>query len=278
MPNLPAVAAVPFPSDMKIVTWNVNSIRARIEHLLQFLQDTGPDIVLLQETKTQDASFPFEPIEDLGYNIAHYGQKSYNGVAILSKHPLEDITRGLPGILPGGLPGGAREDEARYLEAVVGDTRVISVYVPNGQAVGSEKYAYKLAFFKRLESHLAGLLKHKEKLVMGGDFNVAPTDNDVYNPVAWQGAILVSPEERAHFQALMDLGLSDAWILKHGQEKGYTWWDYRMGSFQRDHGLRIDHFLVSPQGATHLKGMGIHRDIRALERPSDHAPVWCEIE
>jgi exodeoxyribonuclease-3 len=270
MPNPRVVVAAPFPSDMKIVTWNVNSIRARIEHLLQFLQYTRPDIVLLQETKTQDAGFPFEPIEDLGYNIAHYGQKSYNGVAILSKYPLEDITR--------GLPGGTGEDEARYLEAVVGDTRIISVYVPNGQAVGSEKYAYKLAFFKRLESHLAGLLKHKEKLIMGGDFNVAPTDNDVYDPVGWKGAVLVSPEERAHFQSLMDLGLADAWILKHGQEKGYTWWDYRMGSFQRDHGLRIDHFLVSSQAAACLKDMAIHRDIRALERPSDHAPVWCEFK
>lgn len=270
MPSPLVVVVVLFPFDMKIVSWNVNSIRARIEPLLQWLQDTRPDIVLLQETKTLDENFPFESIEDLGYNVAHYGQKSYNGVAILSKYPLEDITR--------GLPGGDGESEARYLEAVVGGIRIISVYVPNGQSVGSVKYAYKLAFFKRLKSHVGDLLKHHEKLIIGGDFNVAPTDNDVYNPVAWEGDVLVSPQERAHFQELLALGLVDAWVAKHGEQKGYTWWDYRMGAFKRDYGLRIDHFLLSPQAAAGLEDMVVDRAIRASERPSDHAPIWCKFK
>lgn len=270
MHSLLVAVGAHFQFDMKIATWNINSIRVRISTLLQWLKDIHPDIVLLQETKTLDQGFPFEPIEDLGYNIVHHGQKSYNGVAILSKYPFDEINKVLPGANP--------DLEARYLEAVIGSTRVISLYVPNGQAVNSSKYRYKLEFFQRLQMHMQRLIQYNEKLIIGGDFNVAPTDNDVYNPAAWEGAVLVSPAERQCFFKLIELGLIDAWPIKHGNQKGYTWWDYRMGAFKKDYGLRIDHFLLSQQAAADLETIEVARNIRAFERPSDHAPLWCKFK
>jgi exodeoxyribonuclease-3 len=253
---------------MKIVTWNINSVRARIEILLRWLQETTPDVVLLQETKCLEEQFPREPIEDLGYNIAVVGQKSYNGVAILSKKPIEDISTRLPGF---------DRDEARYIEAVVGHVRVASIYVPNGQDIGTEKFFQKLAFFKALKDHASTLLSYGEPCVWGGDYNVAPTNDDVYDPEKFQNRLLVSPEERAGFRSLCHLGFVDAVRQIKNQERFYTWWDYRQGSFEKDHGLRIDHLLLSPEASDLLTSVGVDRFTRAWDKPSDHAPVWCTL-
>jgi exodeoxyribonuclease III len=253
-----------------IATWNINSIRTRLPLLLSWLKERTPDVVLLQETKVIDDQFPREEIEDLGYNIAMYGQKSYNGVAILSKFPIEDVTQGIPGF---------KDDQARYLEAVIKGVRVASVYVPNGMEVGSDKYAYKLDFLKHLYVHIQTLLTYNEAFALGGDFNIAPTDLDVYDPEEWHEKILCSTPEREAFRSLLYLGLTDALRALHPQEKElYTWWDYRGGAWQNNYGLRIDHFLLSPQAADHLKSATVDRQIRDVEKASDHAPVLCRLE
>ncbi len=255
---------------LTIATWNINSIRMRLPLLLSWLKETAPDIVLLQETKTTDDQFPREAIEDLQYNIAMSGQKSYNGVAILSKFPLEDVARGIPGF---------EDDQARYLEAVTGGVRVASVYVPNGMAVGSEKYAYKLDFLKYLYAHTQTLLTYDEAFLLGGDFNIAPTDQDVYDPQEWHEQILCSTPERARLRSLVYLGLTDALRALHAEEKDlYTWWDYRGGAWQNNYGLRIDHLLLSPQMADRLKEAYVDKKIRGVEKSSDHAPVVCGID
>lgn len=250
---------------LKIATWNVNSVRTRLPHLMFWLKESAPDIVLLQETKATNDQFPQEEIESLHYNISLHGQKSYNGVAILSKFPLEDVTRGLPGF---------EDEQARYIEAVVQGMRVASVYVPNGMAVGSEKHLYKLAFLDQLYQQVQTLLTYDEKLVLGGDFNIAPWDQDVYDPQEWYERILCSTPEREKFRALLYLGLTDGLRAAHPTQKGlYTWWDYRAGAWQNNFGLRIDHLLLSPQAADHLKDASVEKDIRALDKASDHAPV-----
>lgn len=255
---------------LKIATWNINSIRTRLPLLLAWLAETTPDIVLLQETKTINEHFPTEEIETLHYNIAMFGQKSYNGVAILSKAPLEDITCGLPGF---------DDPEARYIEALTQGVRVASIYVPNGSEVGSDKYMYKLNFFKNLYHHTQTLLTYDEAFVLGGDFNVAPTDQDVYDPKAWHGALLCSTPERQAFRSLLYLGLTDALRSCHPQEQElYTWWDYRKGMWQNNFGLRIDHLLLSPQAADRLVSTSVDKKLRNLEKPSDHAPVICTLE
>ena len=252
-----------------LATWNVNSIRARLPLILSWLKEKDVDTVLLQETKTTDETFPWEPIEDLGYNIAHLGQKTYNGVALLSKHPIEDVQRGVPGF---------EDDQARYIEAVTHNIRVASVYVPNGMAVGSEKYAYKLDFLNHLYTHIKTLLTYDEAFVMGGDFNIAPADNDVYDPQEWHERILCSTPEREALRSLLYLGLTDGLRALHPHNGDlYTWWDYRRGAWQNDHGLRIDHFLLSPQAADRLKKASVDKDARGLEKASDHAPVMCEV-
>jgi exodeoxyribonuclease-3 len=252
---------------MKIVTWNVNSIRARLDNVLDWLKESQPDVVLLQELKCEEGAFPRGPIEDLGYNIAIAGQKTYNGVAILAKSPIEDITRGLPTF--------QEDDHSRYIEAVVGTTRVASVYVPNGQAVGTDKYHYKLTFLERLRQHLASILLFEEAIVIGGDYNIAPEDRDVSQPELWQGEILCSPKERQQFQSLLHLGYYDALRLHHEGAGPSTWWDYRSGAWQNDQGLRIDHFLLSPLAVDLAQASGVDRGPRAKEKASDHAPVWC---
>jgi len=260
---------------MKIASWNINSVRARLENLATWLRETEPDVVLLQETKCIEDQFPREALEDLGYTVAVKGQKSYNGVAILSKFSIEDVVTHLPGDL---------EDlEARYIEAVVGGkTRVASLYVPNGQDVGTEKYLYKLRFFKRLYDHFQRLLSHRETLIVGGDYNVAPADSDVYDPSLFQSRLLVSPEERAGFRSLLNLGLVDAiraLYPEHNVDNStlYTWWDYRQGSFAKNNGLRIDHLLLSPEATDKLSSAGVDRVFRGQLKPSDHAPVWCTL-
>ena len=255
---------------MKIVTWNVNSIRARLENVTQWLQETQPDVVLLQEIKCEEKDFPRSAIEDLGYNIALAGQKTYNGVAILAKAPIEDVVCGLPTF--------PEDENSRYIEAVVGTTRVASVYVPNGQAVGSEKYQYKMAFLERLRDHLSSILLFEEACVIGGDYNIAPEDRDVAQPELWQGEILCSPAERQHFQSLLHLGYYDALRLHHTGPGPFSWWDYRSGAWQKDHGLRIDHLLLSPLAVDRVEASGVDRAPRAKEKASDHAPVWCVIK
>lgn len=252
---------------MKIVTWNVNSIRARLDNVLEWLKEVQPDIVLLQELKCEEKDFPRVPMEDLGYNIAIAGQKTYNGVAILAKSPIEDVVCGLPTF--------PEDENSRYIEAVVGTTRVVSVYVPNGMAVGSEKYQYKLTFLERLRQHLASILLFEEAIVIGGDYNVAPEKRDVSQPELWEGEILCSPAERQRFQSLLHLGYYDALRLHHHEVGPFSWWDYRSGAWQNDNGLRIDHFLLSPLAVDRVQASGVDRAPRAKEKASDHAPVWC---
>lgn len=256
-------------SPVTIATWNVNSIRMRIPLLLSWLREANPDIVLLQETKTTDDKFPREEIETLHYNIASFGQKSYNGVAILSKFPLEDVMYGLPD---------GDSEQARYIEAVTGGVRVASIYVPNGTEMGSDKYLYKLKFLKDLYSHTQTLLTYDEAFVLGGDFNVAPTDQDVYDPQEWHERLLCSTPEREGLRALMYLGLTDALRECHLEEKDlYTWWDYRAAMWPKNFGLRIDHLLLSPQAADLLASASVEKKIRGLEKTSDHAPVLCTL-
>jgi exodeoxyribonuclease-3 len=256
-----------------IVTWNINSIKARISLFRDWLRETQPDIVLLQETKCEDSAFPALEIEELGYNIALFGQKTYNGVAILSKYPLEDITR--------GLDGEPEDAQARYIEAVVSidgkAVRVASVYVPNGQEVGSDKFAYKLRFFERLRKHLSQLLQYEEICVIGGDYNVAPFPIDVHAPAQLDGTVCYHPEERRQLRSLFNLGYYDAYRLIHPDVKQFSWWDYRGNAYERGHGMRIDHLALSAQAVDRLLSCHIDENPRQLEKPSDHAPVVCQL-
>jgi exodeoxyribonuclease-3 len=254
----------------KIATWNVNSVKVRLGHVLDWLKTAQPDVLLLQEIKVVEEGFPRLEIEDLGYNCAISGQKTYNGVAILSKRPIEVDQR--------GLPGDESDTQARYIEGFTGNVRVASIYLPNGNPVDTEKFAYKLGFLGRLHSHVRELLGQEEAFVLGGDYNVAPTDHDVYNPEAWKNDALCRPESRAAFRKLLNLGLTDA-IDVLGKNRGrYTWWDYQAGAWQRDQGLRIDHLLLSPQAADRLTDSGIDKGPRGKEKPSDHTPVWCQLD
>ncbi|NWG32255.1 MAG: exodeoxyribonuclease III [Rhodocyclaceae bacterium] len=252
---------------MKIATWNVNSLKVRLPHLLDWLAATQPDVVCLQETKTEDAGFPFAELAAAGYRAIHNGQKTYNGVAILTRSEPAGIVRELPGF------GDAQK---RLLAATVEDVRVICAYMPNGQAVGSDKYAYKLQWLDALVRWLGEELQRHPQLALLGDFNIAPEDRDVHDPVAWQGQVLCSEPEREAFRRLLGLGLVDAFRLFDQPEKSFSWWDYRMMAFRRNHGLRIDHILVSPELAARCKACSIDKAPRKLERPSDHAPVVAE--
>jgi exodeoxyribonuclease-3 len=252
---------------MKIVTWNVNSIKARFTIVYNWLHLMQPDIVLLQETKCLNDAFPRYEFEDLGYNVALHGQKTYNGVAILSKAPIEDVVCGLPTF--------AEDNQARYLEAVIGKLRVASVYVPNGQTVGSPSYVYKLTFLQKLSEHLQTLLSYDEACIIGGDYNIAPTDQDVYDPKKWVGQVLCSDQERKAFSSLCHLGYQDAMRLYFHGVGPFTWWDYRTLAFASNHGLRIDHFLLSPAAVDLVQSCNVDINPRTLEKTSDHAPVWC---
>lgn len=256
--------------NVSIATWNVNSIRSRLQHLLSWLSSDKPDIVLLQELKCTDEVFPYMEIEELGYNIAVFGEKTYNGVAILSKFPLDDIKR--------GLDGDDSDTHSRYIEGLIntpkGVIRVASVYVPNGNEVGSDKFAYKLRFLDRLHTHVKTLLTYEEMLVMGGDYNIAPDDRDVFNPKTWEGSVLTHDEVRSRLRKILNLGIYDACRLKFPDGKtAYSWWDYRGNALEQDNGLRIDHLLLSPQAADKLSNYYVKKDLRHLEKASDHAPV-----
>lgn len=256
-------------TQISIATFNVNSIKARLPNVLAWLASAKPDIALLQELKCVDEAFPAMEIEELGYNLALFGQKTYNGVAILSKFPLDDVVR--------GLPGDASDDQARYIEAVAsipgGAIRVASAYVPNGQDVASDKFPYKLKFLERLRAHWAERLAYHEIAVLGGDFNVAPAPLDVYDAKLLEGSVCYHPAERERLRALLHLGFYDAFRVLHPTEHQFSWWDYRGGGYKRGLGLRIDHLLLSPMAADRLTACIIDEAPRREEKPSDHAPV-----
>lgn len=256
---------------MRIATWNVNSVNARLERVLGWFEAEAPDVAVLQEIKCVDEKFPAEAFERLGYNVVVHGQKTYNGVALLSKHPVEDVRKGLPFLSEDEV-----DEQARYVEAVIGAPtpfRVAGIYLPNGNPIGTEKFDYKLAWMRRLQAHAQGLLAFEEPLVIAGDYNVIPEAQDVANPEAWLGDALFRPESRAAFRALKNLGLTDAYMQADGAPGGYTFWDYQAGAWQRNLGIRIDHLLLSPQAADRLENVVIHRDERDKEKPSDHVPV-----
>lgn len=252
-----------------IASWNVNSITARLPHVLKWVETHRPYALLLQELKCQTPAFPFEAFETLGYNLAVHGQKTYNGVAVLSKDPIEEqITT---------FPGQEEDPQCRYLEVFTGKRRLISVYVPNGQEVGSDKYAYKLAFLNNLKAHIETLLTYDEELVIAGDFNVAPFLEDGYSPELFEkDRILCSLAEREAFARLVHTGLIDI-IHRLNPPHTYTWWDYRAGSYPANKGLRIDHFLISPQAADHVLNAYVEQGPRSWERPSDHVPICLEL-
>jgi exodeoxyribonuclease-3 len=258
---------------MRIATWNVNSVNARLETVLKWFGEAAPDVACLQEIKCVDEKFPTEAFEGLGYNVAVHGQKSYNGVALLSKTPLEDVRK--------GLPGDDGDDHARYIEAVVsGPTpvRVAGLYLPNGNPIGTDRFAYKLAWMARLNAHARELLALEEAFVLTGDYNVIPGPEDADNPASWANDALFQPETRAAWRALKWLGLTDAYAEVDGAPGGYTFWDYQAGAWQRNHGIRIDHALLSPQAADHLTGLKIHKNVRNWDKPSDHVPVVVELD
>lgn len=249
---------------MKLATWNVNSLKVRLPQLLEWLAAARPDVVCLQETKVEDPKFPLAEIEQAGYRAAYSGQKTYNGVAILSRAPAQDVVAGIPGF---------DDDHKRALAATVDGMRVLSLYCPNGQALGSEKFQYKLRWFAALANYLVSELKNHSRLAAAGDFNVAPEDRDVHDPKLWEGHIHVSEPERAAWSALLVPGLKDSFRLFEQPEKIFSWWDYRMLGFRRNAGLRIDHILVSSELAARCSGCIVDKAPRKLERPSDHAPV-----
>lgn len=259
---------------MLIATWNVNSIKQRLDHCLRFLKEAKPDVLCLQELKCPDEAFPAGPIEDLGYNVAVHGQKAFNGVAILSRHPLSDVRM--------GLPEANGDDHSRYIEAVIsrpggGVARVASIYLPNGNPLGTPKFGYKLAWMERLRVHAENLLALEEPLVLAGDYNVIPEPRDVYDPADWLGDALFQPESRGAFRRLIALGLTEAVRACDDRAGLYTFWDYQAGAWQRNRGIRIDHLLLSPQASDRLVETRIHKETRGWEKPSDHVPVSARL-
>lgn len=254
---------------LSIAAWNVNSINARLPTALAVLKAIDADVVCLQELKCEDARFPTAEIGDAGYNVATHGQKTYNGVAILSKHRIEDVTRGLP-----GMEG---DEQARWIEAVIdapgGVMRVASLYAPNGNPPGTEKTAYKHRFMEALTAHAQARLALEEPYVIAGDYNIIPRDVDCQDPRAWEGDALILPESRAKYRALANLGYADAYMQADGAPHQYTFWDYQAGAWNRNNGIRIDHLMCSPQAADRLERVTIHRDARGMEKPSDHVPI-----
>ena len=253
---------------MRLATWNVNSLKVRLPHLLDWLARERPDVVCLQETKIEDQNFPAAALEEAGYAAAFSGQKAYNGVAILSRAPLTGVQRGIPGW---------DDDQRRVIVADAGDVRVVSVYVPNGQAVGSEKYEYKLRWLRVFADWLRGQLGEHPRLAVLGDYNIAPEDRDVYDARLWAGQVMCSEPERAAFRRLLELVLKDGFRQFDQPEKSFTWWDYRLNAFKRNMGLRIDHILLSPTLSAESRHCTVDLAPRRLERPSDHAPVVLEL-
>jgi exodeoxyribonuclease-3 len=254
---------------MLIATWNVNSLRVRLPHLKDWLAANPVDVIALQETKLPDADFPKDEIEALGLHVAFSGQRTYNGVAILARQPLADVSAGIPGF---------EDEQKRVLAATVGGVRVIDLYVPNGQAVGSDKFEYKLRWLEALRKYVAAELERHPRLVALGDYNIAPEDRDVHDPKAWEGSVHVSEPERAALRSLLAVGLRDCFRLFDQPDKAYSWWDYRMMAFRRNAGLRIDLILASAEMAEKCAESRIDKAPRKLERPSDHAPVLARFD
>jgi exodeoxyribonuclease-3 len=255
---------------VKIATWNVNSVRARKAHLLDYLRAEGaPDVLVLQELKVEESGFPRAEVAAAGYHALVAGQKGFNGVAILSREPATERRR--------GLPDGDGDPQARYLEAAIGDLVVACVYAPNGNPVGTEKFAYKLAWMGRMAARAAALFEEGRPVVIGGDWNVCPTPRDVWDERAMGTDALLQPESRAAWRAIVWQGWTDAYRALHPQDAGYTYWDYQGGAWPRDHGMRIDHLLLSPHPAQRLAACAVDRGPRGKDSPSDHTPVWCTL-
>jgi exodeoxyribonuclease-3 len=259
---------------MKIASFNINGIKARLPALLDWLQSAEPDVVLVQEIKSMDENFPREPIENLGYTVETHGQKGFNGVAILSKLPLEDIER--------GLPGDNSDEQARWIEAtVIGDktaVRLCCLYLPNGNPAPGPKYDYKLAWMKRLKSRAEVLLKAEEPFLMAGDYNTIPQPEDCWDTKPWEDDALFLPETREAFRRIVNLGFTEAFRVRNSAPMNYTFWDYQAGAWPKNHGIRIDHFLLSPPCADLLRDCQIDREVRGKEKPSDHVPIWVELD
>ena len=254
---------------MKLATWNVNSLKVRLPQVLEWVAAHQPDILCLQETKLEDKSFPRMELEAAGYRAVFAGQKTYNGVAILSRLPLGDVTVGIPGLA---------DEQQRLIAATADGVRIVCGYFPNGQSVGSDKYAYKLGWIEALTAWLREELARHPRLALLGDYNIAPEARDVHDPEAWAGQVLFSEPERAAFRRLLELGLRDAFRLFEQPEKIYSWWDYRMMAFRRNRGLRIDHILLSGELAKDCTACAVDKEARKAERPSDHAPVMAELK
>ena len=253
---------------MKIATWNVNSLKVRLPQVLDWLAINQPDVLCLQETKLQDENFPIAAIAAAGYHTIYAGQKTYNGVALLSKQPGSEIITAMPGF---------DDSQKRILSAIYEDVRVICIYVPNGENIESEKYQYKLKWLAALRDWMRDMLARHQKLVLLGDFNIAPEECDVHDPKLWEGQVLFSAPEREAFREVLELGLTDSFRLFEQAEKSFTWWDYRMMAFRRNMGLRIDHILLSGDLAKTCTACVIDKAARRMERPSDHAPVMVEL-
>lgn len=259
---------------MKIASFNVNSINARLPRILDWFDRARPDVCVLQEIKCVDEKFPAQDFEDRGYNIHVHGQKTYNGVALLSKFPFDEARK--------GLPGGDSDDQARYIEAFItpdgaAPFRVAGIYAPNGNPAPGPKYEYKLNWLSRLKAHAVELLSFEEALVIAGDYNVIPQAEDVHDPKAWAADALFLPQSRAAFREILNLGFTDAIRQIHPTKTLYTFWDYQAGAWEKDNGIRIDHLLLSAQAADRLKDAGVDRGERAREKPSDHVPVWVDL-
>lgn len=254
---------------LKLASWNVNSLKVRLEHVLEWMESMQIDILALQETKLTDENFPLIQFTEKGHNAVFSGQKTYNGVAIISRFPITDIVMDVPDYM---------DPQRRLLAATVGNIRLINLYVPNGSSVGSDKYLYKLQWLEKMTTFIQQQLALYPKLAVVGDFNVAPEDQDVHDPIEWQDCVLVSPLEREAFSNILSLGLKDSFRLFPQPEKIYSWWDYRAAGFRRNRGLRIDHILLSQQLSEICRSSQVDKGPRKLERPSDHAPVWVEFD
>jgi len=259
---------------VRIATWNVNSIKQRLDSAVTWLSERKPDFVCLQETKCIDEAFPREPLEGLGYNVAVHGQKAFNGVALLSRFPFDEVSS--------GLPGDDQDDHARFIEGVIstarGAMRIASIYLPNGNPPDTEKYTYKIGWMKRLAAYARERLLSEEPLIMAGDYNVIPAAADARNPQAWVNDALFLPRTRDEFRALLNLGLTDALRATTDEPGLYTFWDYQAGAWQKNNGIRIDHLLLSPNAADRLEDAGIDKHVRSWEKPSDHVPVWIDLD
>jgi exodeoxyribonuclease III len=253
---------------LKLATWNVNSLTVRLPHVLDWLAANQPDVLCLQETKQEDSKFPYAALQEAGFNAVHNGQKTYNGVAIISPHPLNDVHLDLPNFV---------DEQKRIIAATIQGVRVICAYVVNGQALDSDKYQYKLNWLAALQNWITDELKQHEKLALLGDYNIAPDDRDCHDPVAWEGQVLVSQPERDAFQQLLALGLHDSFRLFNDEAGQFSWWDYRMAAFRRNMGMRIDHILVSDALQALCQSCVIDKAPRKLERPSDHTPVMLTL-